>query len=391
MRLGKTQSALLLLILVLVSGSLACDLSNIPRVITQDTPEPDVEPTATPVVIILTPTPISPEVQGGFDVEEELITNLYARISPAVVCVTAQDQFGQCIGSGFIIDQEGYIVTNNHVTEAAPAGQLRVVLADESSVPAELVGSDPGSDLALLQVDLPPERLTVVELGNSSELQVGQRAIAIGNPFGLERTITVGIISSVGRTLEREDSEFRIAQVIQTDAAINPGNSGGPLLDSRGKVIGVNTAIRSLTGVSSGVGFAVPVDIVKRVVFELIEYGRYRHTWVGIYGSTITPEMVEAMDLPVEIGILVAEVTPNGPASKTDLRGGGRTVIVSGIQMRAGGDIITAVNDTPVKKFDDLINYLATETSVGDEITLHVIRDGQKSDIVVTLEERPES
>jgi S1-C subfamily serine protease len=382
---------LLLLILVLVSGSLACDLSNIPRIITQDTPEPDAEPTATPVVIVLTPTPISPEAQGGFDVEEELITSLYARISPAVVCVTAQDAFGQCIGSGFIIDQEGYIVTNNHVTEAAPANQLRVVLADESSVPAQLVGSDPGSDLALLQVDLPPERLTVVELGNSSDLRVGQRAIAIGNPFGLERTITVGIISSVGRTLEREDSEFRIAQVIQTDAAINPGNSGGPLLDSRGKVIGVNTAIRSLTGVSSGVGFAVPVDIVKRVVLELTEYGRYRHTWVGIYGSTITPEMVEAMDLPVETGILVAEVTPNGPASKTNLRGGDRTVIVGGIRMWAGGDIITAVNDISVRKFDDLINYLATETSVGDEITLQVIRDGQELDIVVTLEERPES
>jgi S1-C subfamily serine protease len=391
MRLGQTRSALLLLILVLVSGSLACDLSNIPRVITQDTPEPDVEPTATPAIIILTPTPVSPEAQGGFDIEEELITNLYARISPTVVCVTAQDAFGQCIGSGFIIDQEGYIVTNNHVTEAAPADQLRVVLADESSVPAELVGSDPGSDLALLQVDLPPERLTVVELGNSSDLRVGQRAIAIGNPFGLERTITVGIISSVGRTLEREDSEFRIAQVIQTDAAINPGNSGGPLLDSRGRVIGVNTAIRSLTGVSSGVGFAVPVDIVKRVVRELIEYGRYRHTWVGIYGSTITPEIVDAMDLPVETGILVAEVTPNGPASKTDLRGGDRTMIVGGIRMRAGGDIITAVNGISVKKFDDLINYLATETSVGDEITLHLIRDGQELDIVLTLEERPES
>jgi S1-C subfamily serine protease len=310
-------------------------------------------------------------------------------VGPAVVCVTAQNHFGACIGSGFVFDKEGHIVTNNHVAEASP--QLLVTLADEHTVPAEVVGLDPGSDLAVLKIDVPPEQLTVAELGDSSSLRVGQRTIAIGNPFGLERTVTTGIVSSLGRTLERDDSSFLLAQVIQTDAAINPGNSGGPLLDSRGRVIGVNAAIRSTTGFNSGVGFAIPVDIVKRVAPELITHGRYRHTWVGVTGSTITREMVESMDLPVDTGALIFEVVPGGPAASAGLRGGRGGVFVSGRSMSVGGDIVLAIDGEPVKRFDDLINYLATRTSVGDVVSLTVIRERQEIQIAVTLQERPRS
>ncbi len=371
---------------LLALSGLACSLSDLAAQLA--TPEPG-EPavTQTPVVIVLTPTPLPPELTSKADVEEQLVINVYAQVSPSVVCITAPEQFGSCIGSGFIIDREGHVVTNNHVATAAES--VLVNLADDRTVPAELIGADPGSDLAVLKIDVPPEELTSVQLGDSSGLRVGQRAIAIGNPFGLERTVTTGVISSVGRTLPRDDSDFQIAEVLQTDAAINPGNSGGPLLDSQGRVIGVNTAIRSLTGVNSGVGFAIPVDIVSRVVPELITHGRYRHPWVGVSGLTISAEMVEAMDLPVETGVLVFTVEPDSPAEKASLHQGNEEVVVSGRPMWAGGDILIAIDESVVKSFDDLINYLASRTSVGDVVTLTVVRDGQEIKIDLTLEERP--
>jgi S1-C subfamily serine protease len=371
--------------LLAVSG-LACSFSGLATQLS--TPEP-VEPTVeqTPVVIVLTPTPLPLDITFQADVEEQLVINIYAQVSPAVVCITAPDHFGSCIGSGFVFDREGHIITNNHVATAAP--EVLVNLADDRTVPAELLGTDPGSDLAVIKIDVPPEELTVVQLGKSSMLRVGQRAIAIGNPFGLERTVTTGVISSLGRTLSRDDSDFQIAELIQTDAAINPGNSGGPLLDSQGHVIGVNTAIRSLTGVNSGVGFAIPVDIVSRVVPELIAHGRYRHPWIGVSGRTISQEMVEAMDLTVETGILVFTVEPGSPAEKADLHGGDREVSVSGLPMRAGGDILIAINGVMVKNFDDLVNYLASRTGVGDVVTVTVVRGGAEITVDVILEERP--
>jgi S1-C subfamily serine protease len=371
---------------LLALTGLACGFSEFAAFLETPSPAP---PTAVPpqAIVVVTPALIPLDLSVQADVEEQLVVNVAARVSPAVVCVTAVDQFGACIGSGFVIDSEGHVVTNNHVATADP--NLLVTLADEHTVPAKVVGTDPGSDLAVLQIDVSPEHLVAVELGESGTLRVGQRAIAIGNPFGLERTVTAGIISSLGRTLSRDDSDFQLAQVIQTDAAINPGNSGGPLLDSQGRVIGVNTAIRSVSGVNSGVGFAIPVDIVKRAVPELIAYGRYRHTWVGVEGRTISPEMVTAMDLPVENGVLISRAVPGGPAEKAGLRGGSREVNVSGVPMPAGGDIIVAIDGAPVKRFEDLVNYLASNTSVGDVITVSVVRDGQAIDVTVNLEERP--
>jgi len=370
----------------LVLSGAACSLSDLAARLSTPVPT-ETMASQEPVIVVLTPTPLSPGISSRADVEEELVIDIYARVSPAVVCITAPDEFGTCIGSGFIIDTEGHVVTNNHVATAAPS--LLAKLADDRTVPAEVVGTDAGSDLAVIQIDVPAEELTPVQLGESSTLRVGQRAIAIGNPFGLERTVTTGVISSLGRTLLQEDSSFRIAEMIQTDAAINPGNSGGPLLDSQGRVIGINTAIQSLTGVSSGIGFAVPVDIIKRVVPELIANGRYRHPWLGVTGQTITQEMVEAMDLPVETGVLVFSVEPDSPAERAALRGGVRDVFVSGRPMLAGGDIVIAINATIVKDFDDMINYLASRTSVGDVVTLTIVRDGAETTIELTLEERP--
>ena len=373
--------------LVLLSV-VACSLSDLSsRLATPEVVDPETVPTQTPVIVVLTPTPLPAELAHAADVEEQLVINVYAQVSPGVVCITAPEQFGSCIGSGFVLDREGHIITNNHVAEADV--DLLVTLADEHTVPARVVGKDAGSDLAVLKIDVPPAELTAVPLGQSSNLRVGQRAIAIGNPFGLERTVTTGVISSLGRTLPRDDSDFQIAQLIQTDAAINPGNSGGPLLNSQGEVIGVNTAIRSLTGVNSGVGFAIPVDIVRRVVPELVELGRFRHPWVGVTGTTISPEMVEIMELPVETGVLIFQVELDSPASKADLRGGDTDVIISGRPMREGGDILIAIGDTAVKDFDDLVNYLASYTSVGDTISLTIVRAGVERTVELVLEERP--
>lgn len=373
---------------ILALSTLACNLSETASLFGTPAPASSlVAPTG--VLVVSTVTPSLAGQVPVIDVEEQLVIDVYARVGPAVVCVKARDHLGGCIGSGFVVDRNGHVVTNNHVAEAVP--DLLVTLADETTVPAKVVGLDPGSDLAVLEIEVPPDGLAVVELGDSSSLRVGQRAIAIGNPFGLERTVTTGIVSSLSRTLLRDDSAFQLAEVIQTDAAINPGNSGGPLLDSRGRVIGVNTAIRSVTGVNSGVGFAIPVDIVKRVVPELIDRGRFRHTWVGITGLTVSPEMVEAMDLPVETGVLVFEVEPGGPAEKAGLLGGQQETLVSGRPMRAGGDIVVAVNSVAVRRFDDLINFLATRTSVGDVLTLTVMRGESQIQVDVTLDERPDN
>jgi 2-alkenal reductase len=386
--------------------SLATELIERPTLIPTNLSSP--VSVSTPVVIVVTPTPLPEEIVVEADVEEQLIINLYARVSPSVVNINVigavegfsdpgvpgfperpfpEEFFQRGLGSGFVVDTDGHIVTNNHVVEGARRIQVR--FSDDTEAEAEVVGTDPHTDLAVIKVDVPAAMLHPVELGESDTLRVGQRAIAIGNPFGFERTVTTGIISALGRVL-RQISGFSLPNLIQTDAAINPGNSGGPLLDSRGKVIGVNTIIFTRSGFSSGVGLAIPVNTVKRVVPELIESGHFAHPRLGIRGYSINSELAEALELPVDRGVLVAEAIRDGPSVQAGLRGGKREVLVEGFiePISAGGDIIIAINDTEMRSMDDLIAYLES-TVVGQEVELTIIRDGDKKRLTVELDERP--
>ncbi len=350
------------------------------------------EPTPTPIILIATPTPLPDNVLAPIDVEEQLIANLYERVGPSVVHITTRvvtmDFFfgptaSEDTGSGFVYDREGHIITNFHVIQNAES--IEVGLSDALTVPARVVGVDPPNDLAVLKVDVPPEQLFPLELGRSADLRVGERAIAIGNPFGLDRTLTTGVISALGRPL-RTENNITIFNVIQTDAAINPGNSGGPLLDSRGRVIGVSTAIQAG---AQGIGFAVPVDTVRRVVPALIANGVYDHPWVGFLGYGVTPALAEALQLPVEQGILVAQLYQNGPAHQAGLQGAQQEVIIGNRRYLVGGDIVTAVNDKPVTDWMSLFEYLELETQVGDSVTLTIIRDGQTIELELTLMAQP--
>ena len=320
------------------------------------------------------------------EAEEQLLVNLYERVSPSVVNIAVSTGFGGGTGSGFVLDTDGHIVTNNHVIEGAE--QILVRFADDTLVEADLVGADADSDLAVIRVDVPMNLLREVRLGDSSTLRVGQRAIAVGNPFGFEQTMTTGIISALGRVV-RQESGFSLPQLVQTDAAINPGNSGGPLLNARGEVIGVNTLIFSSSGSSSGVGFAVPVNTVKRVVPSLIATGRYDDPWLGISGISITPAVAEVLDLPVEQGILLQGVVSEGPADRAGLRGNDQQVEIDGRLVPTGGDIIVAIDGVELGDMDDLIVYLA-ETTVGQTVNLDIIREGEKLSVDLVLAERPE-
>jgi S1-C subfamily serine protease len=320
------------------------------------------------------------------DQEEQLLIDLYERISPSVVHIAVTTGMAGGTGSGFVLDQEGHIVTNNHVVEGAQ--RIVVGLADGTTAEAELVGADADSDLAVIRVELPADRLRPVELGDSRVLRVGQRAIAIGNPFGFEQTMTTGIISALGRVL-RQDSGFSLPELIQTDAAINPGNSGGPLLDSEGRVIGVTTLIYSESGTSSGVGFAVPVETVKRVVPALIETGAYADPWLGIEGTSLSPILAEELGLPVTEGVLVQNVVQGGPAAVGGLRGSTEFATLEGARIGRNGDIITAIDGVPVGEMDDLIVYLA-DRQVGQTVVLTVLRGGGERTVEVTVAERPE-
>nr|MBC7245966.1 trypsin-like peptidase domain-containing protein [Chloroflexota bacterium] len=386
----KRNIMLWILVALLGVAVTGCGIS--PRV----TPTPKPMLTPTPIVIVVTPTPLPATAIQVADIEENLVIDVYARVSPAVVYITSRvivrDFFWGAIpqegtGSGFVIDKEGHIVTNNHVVENAE--KIVVTLSDETSVEAKLVGTDPANDLAVLKIDVPADKLQPVEWGTSADLRVGQRAIAIGNPFGLDRTLTTGVISSLGRPLDLGQGRRTIYNVIQTDAAINPGNSGGPLLDSQGRVIGVNTAIYSPSGGSVGIGFAIPVDTVRRVVNSIIEKGYYPHPWLGITGLTIVPELAEALNLPVERGVLILEVTPGQAAARAGLRGGQRRVRINGYTIAVGGDILIAIDGRKIKEIGDLIKYLETETEVGQQVELTIIRDSREMTVQAILGEQP--
>ena len=333
---------------------------------------------------------------SGLTPEEEIIIALYRAASPGVVHITStvlsQDFFFRVVpergaGSGFLVDDRGYILTNNHVVENAES--LEVTLADKSKVLAKLVGRDPNNDVAVIRITAPREKLIPLRLGDSAQLQVGQMAIAIGNPFGLDRTITRGVISALGRSLQ-SDTGRQIRNVIQTDAAINPGNSGGPLLNSRGEVIGINTAIFTPSGGSVGIGFAIPVNTAKKLLPQLIARGRASHPWLGISGMDITPDLARALTLPTKEGVMIARVTPGSPADRAGLRGGQRRVRVRNLIFAAGGDIILALDGQKVATVDDLTGFLDEHKKAGEEIRVDILRDGKQESVTARLAELPE-
>jgi len=273
--------------------------------------------------------------------------------------------------------------------------RLVEIMPDDTTVPAEVVGTDPHSDLAVIKVDLPPEKLIPVQVADSTQVRVGQLAVAIGNPFGLDGTMTVGFVSALGRSLPVASSNllapsYTIPDIIQTDAPINPGNSGGVLVDDEGRVIGVPTAIESPVRANAGIGFAVPSVIVQKVVPSLIADGRYEHPWLGISGTTLNSELAEAMDLEADQrGVLVIEVVPESPSEEAGLRASDQQIEIGGVEARIGGDVIVAIDDQPVEEFDDLVTYLVRNTSAGEVASLTVLRDGREEAVRVTLAARP--
>lgn len=291
------------------------------------------------------------------------------------------------IGSGIVYDNTGHIITNNHVVDGAL--KIRVVFHDGKSYSGNVVGTDKYADLAVVKVEANASVLHPLPLGNSADLRIGDEVAAIGNPFGLSGSITQGIISQLGRLLNPPNSSFSIPNVIQTDTPINPGNSGGPLLDMQGEVIGITTAIQSGTGEFSGVGFAIPSNTMKKIVPVLINTGQYKHPWLGITGVSIDPDLASTLQLPASIGFMVESVVPKGPAANADLHGYKEIKTIDGTKYKVGGDIITAVDGNPIKQIDDILNYLQDKKTVGDTITLDIIRDGKKMQASLTLQERP--
>jgi putative serine protease PepD len=292
-------------------------------------------------------------------------------------------------GSGFVLDNEGHILTNYHVIEGAQS--IEVNFSDDTVLPARVIGADPRNDVAVLQVEnAPPGLLVPVELGQSATLQVGQRAIVIGNPFGqFGRTLTTGVVSALERSLQSQDGR-QMSGIIQTDAAINRGNSGGPLLDSAGRVIGINTAIFSPSGTSSGVGFAIPVDTVRRLLPDLLELGRYRHPWLGIrYAYPLSSQLAQALDLPIEQGLLLVELFSGSPLDTAGLRGAQQEVIRGNRRLYIGGDVLTALDKQPVTNLENLETILETGYQVGDSVSVTLVRDGQEQSVTVTLIEEP--
>lgn len=292
------------------------------------------------------------------------------------------------VGSGFVFDKNGHIITNAHVVENSD--KVVVTFLDGRSYNAEVIGIDPSTDISVIRVDADSSLLKPLLIGDSSNLKVGMQVAAIGNPFGLSGSMTSGIVSALGRLLPQE-SGFSIPDVIQTDAAINPGNSGGPLLNSRGEVVGINTAIQSATGEFTGVGFAIPSNTVAKIVPKLISDGIYHHPWVGIAGRDINPDLAKVLHLTDARGFLIVNVVEGSPADKAGLKGSSETKEIDGIEYLIGGDVVLSVDGNVVRKIDDILIHLQRYKSVGDEMVLEILRDGRVTNIVVKLDERPDS
>jgi S1-C subfamily serine protease len=344
-----------------------------------------------PVTVDALRAPAAP-IEKGFDQTETENISIYKQASPAVANIVTRtveyDFFFNPVpiegaGSGFLIDTAGHILTNFHVVQGAQT--IEVTLGDQSRFKAKLIGADSRNDIALIKIDPKDRKLTPLQLGDSRNLLVGQRVLAIGNPFGFQSTLTTGIVSSLGRTVQTSESTF-IDEAIQTDAAINRGNSGGPLLNTRGEVIGINSAIYAPTGTTAGIGFAIPINTARRVADDLITQGRVRRATLGVEGRALWPGLAEALHMSVEKGILVERVTPGGPAAQAGIRGGTKSVLAGLQELRIGGDVLVAVDGKPITSQMDL-NLMLNRARPGDTITLTVFRDGKKVDVPVKLGE----
>ncbi|NLI82170.1 MAG: trypsin-like serine protease [Deltaproteobacteria bacterium] len=348
-------------------------------------------------VFAMTVLVVGGAVNCGWSLTEDERNNIeiYERVAPGVVNISStvleHDFFFNIVprqgaGSGSIIDPRGYILTNHHVIEDAT--KLEVTLANGKKYGAKLIGSDPDVDLAVLKIEAKRQELTIIPMGSSESLKVGQKAIAIGNPFGLGQTLTTGVISSVGRTI-RSSNGALVDAIIQTDASINPGNSGGPLLDSSGKMIGITTAIFSPTGASVGIGFAIPVDTAKRVLTDLIEKGYYAYPWLGATLMTLTPDLAEALKLSVKSGAMVVETVDGGPLDRAGVKGGRSRAQIGNNIILVGGDIIVRVDGEAVSDADSVIRRIR-RMRVGDRVSMEVVHwEGGTKNVTVTLGERP--
>ena len=373
-----------LVLSILALASLACGVSGLPTL---------AQPTSAPV--IQAPPPVLPNNAPDPAKSDNILVSMYAQVLPGVVSINT----GNALGSGWVFDNNGHIITNQHVVENN--SEVEVDFASGYKAHGTVVGTSSDADIAVIKVDAPADQIHALAIGDSSKLQVGQTVVAIGNPFGLNGTMTVGIVSALGRTQPSTQSPeggfFSNADIIQTDAAINPGNSGGPLFNMAGEVVGVNQSIltenvnqQTGTASNSGVGFSISINLVKRVAQGLIDNGKYDFPYLGISSrSDMSLAEIEALGLKSYIGAYVASVTPGGPADKAGIKGGSQATSLQGVE--AGGDLIVAIDGQPVQTFDSLLSYLLTKKSPGDTVTLTVLRGDQKMDIPVVLGKRPAS
>ena len=338
-----------------------------------------------------TSTPIENIVQSN-PIAHLSLADLFAKSQDGVVQIivhrSSDNSSDRVIGSGIVYDLHGDIITNNHVVEESQ--KIRVVFHEGESYSAKVMGTDKFADLAVIKVDASPQTLHPLPLGDSSKLRIGNEVIAIGSPFGLTGSMTTGIVSQLGRILNPPNiGSFSIPNVIQTDTAINPGNSGGPLLNDLGEVVGVNTAIQTQTGEFSGVGFAIPSNTMKRIIPSLIQTGHYKHPWLGISGISVDPDLADNLGLSTRSGFLIENIVQGSPASEGGLHASNQNKTIDGVKYKFGGDVIIQVDNNPIKKLEDLLNYLQDNKSVGDRMVVDIIRDDKPMQVTLVLQERP--
>lgn len=402
----KKQSKLLVFFILVTVLLFSCQaLSNAPSIIIAEEPPQPTETSISEQVVIESPAPVEPATPPTAEPpvivntvpNEEILIDIYTRSNPGVVAIQVLTDTGDGLGSGFVIDMDGHIVTNFHVIDGV--SDLEVDFPSGFKTRGEVIGTDTDSDLAVVKVDAPADELHPLPLGDSSEIKVGQTVVAIGSPFRFNGTMTTGIISSLGRTLSSLNeapggSFFTAGDIIQTDAAINPGNSGGPLLNLNGEVVGVNRAIETFNinsqqdPINSGIGFAIAINTVKRVVPSLISDGSYDYPYLGISSlNEISLIQKEALRLPRTAGVYVTTVTPDSPADQAGIRGG--TSPTDLFNLYAGGDLIIAIDGIEIQDFSELLSYLIQEKSPGDTITFTILRNGQELELDLTLGKRP--